>query len=76
MMLEHFDDAISLSKNEKGNWELMVHIADVSHFVPIGSLLDEEAKQRHQRLPTRPCHPDATGIDQQSLSQPATQQSA
>jgi ribonuclease R len=41
-----FDDAISLSKNEKGNWELMVHIADVSHFVPIGSLLDEEAKQR------------------------------
>lgn len=41
-----FDDAVSLSKNEKGNWELMVHIADVSHFVPIGSLLDEEAKQR------------------------------
>lgn len=41
-----FDDAVSLSKNEKGNWELMVHIADVSHFVPVGSLLDEEAKQR------------------------------
>ncbi len=29
-----FDDAISLSKNEAGHWELMVHIADVSHFVP------------------------------------------
>ncbi|MEZ6136100.1 MAG: VacB/RNase II family 3'-5' exoribonuclease [Pirellulaceae bacterium] len=41
-----FDDAISLSKNEKGNWELMVHIADVAHFVPIGSALDEVAKQR------------------------------
>lgn len=41
-----FDDAISLSKNEKGNWELMVHIADVAHFVPVGSLLDDEAKNR------------------------------
>ncbi|MCA9132293.1 MAG: ribonuclease R [Planctomycetales bacterium] len=41
-----FDDAISLSRNEKGNWELLVHIADVSHFVPRGSSLDEEAKQR------------------------------
>jgi len=41
-----FDDAISLSKNDKGHWELMVHIADVSHFVPIGSSLDEEARER------------------------------
>lgn len=41
-----FDDAISLSKNEKGNWELQVHIADVSYFVPIGSALDEEARRR------------------------------
>lgn len=41
-----FDDAISLSRNEKGHWELMVHIADVSHFVPIGTPLDEEAKKR------------------------------
>ena len=41
-----FDDAISLSRNEKGHWELMVHIADVAHFVPIGSQLDEEAKKR------------------------------
>ncbi|MFM7931004.1 MAG: RNB domain-containing ribonuclease, partial [Pirellula sp.] len=41
-----FDDAISLSKNEKGNWELQVHIADVAFFVPVGSLLDEEARQR------------------------------
>lgn len=41
-----FDDAVSLCKNEKGNWELMVHIADVAHFVPVGSALDEEAKKR------------------------------
>lgn len=41
-----FDDAISLSKNEKGNWELQVHIADVSYFVPIDSALDEEARRR------------------------------
>lgn len=41
-----FDDAISLSRNEKGNWELYVHIADVAHFVPLGSPLDDEAKQR------------------------------
>lgn len=41
-----FDDAISLSKNEAGHWELMVHIADVSHFVPAGTALDEEAQRR------------------------------
>ncbi|MCA9192185.1 MAG: ribonuclease R [Planctomycetales bacterium] len=41
-----FDDAISLTRNEKGNWELMVHIADVSHFVPLGSALDAEARKR------------------------------
>lgn len=41
-----FDDAISLAKNEKGNWELQVHIADVSHFVPVGSALDDEAYKR------------------------------
>lgn len=41
-----FDDAISLSKNEKGNWELQVHIADVSFFVPAGSALDVEAQRR------------------------------
>jgi ribonuclease R len=41
-----FDDAISLSRNEKDNWELMVHIADVSHFVPIGTPLDAEARKR------------------------------
>jgi ribonuclease R len=41
-----FDDAISLSMNSAGHWELMVHIADVAHFVPEGSVLDEEARRR------------------------------
>lgn len=37
------DDAISLSKDEKGLYHLGVHIADVSYYVKEGSLLDEEA---------------------------------
>ncbi len=41
-----FDDAVSLSKNEKGHWELLVHIADVAHFVPVGTPLDAEARKR------------------------------
>jgi ribonuclease R len=40
-----FDDAISLER-EKDRWRLWVHIADVSHFVPIGGAVDEEAKKR------------------------------
>ncbi|MDB5331663.1 MAG: rnr [Phycisphaerales bacterium] len=41
-----YDDAISLRQLPNGNWELGVHIADVSHFVPSGSALDEEAHSR------------------------------
>ncbi|MBK9108554.1 MAG: ribonuclease R [Saprospiraceae bacterium] len=41
-----FDDALSLWKNEKGLWELGVHIADVSHYVEEGSALDLEARYR------------------------------
>jgi ribonuclease R len=41
-----YDDAISLKKLSNGHWELGVHIADVSHFVPVGSALDEEAAAR------------------------------
>jgi len=41
-----FDDAISLTHDEKGHWRLGVHIADVAHFVQPGSPLDKEAVHR------------------------------
>jgi ribonuclease R len=41
-----FDDAISLQKLPDGNWEVGVHIADVSHYVIEGTQLDEEAYSR------------------------------
>ena len=41
-----FDDALSIQKLENGNWEVGVHIADVTHYVKPGTLLESEAKQR------------------------------
>ena len=41
-----FDDALSVSQLENGNWEVGVHIADVTHYVKDGTLVEEEAKQR------------------------------
>ncbi len=41
-----FDDAISLSRDGQGHWCLMVHIADVAHFVRSGSPLDRTARNR------------------------------
>ena len=41
-----FDDALSISKDRKGNRVLGVHIADVSHYVRPGTALDREAYRR------------------------------
>ncbi len=41
-----FDDAISLSRDDRGFWSLGVHIADVSHFVRPDTALDREARHR------------------------------
>lgn len=41
-----FDDAISIRNLDNGNYEIGVHIADVSHFVKPGSVLDKVAYER------------------------------
>ncbi len=41
-----FDDALSVRQLEKGLWEVGVHIADVSHYVTEGSVIDKEAQKR------------------------------
>ncbi|MGB8492531.1 MAG: ribonuclease R [Bacteroidales bacterium] len=41
-----FDDALSIRQLESGNWEVGVHIADVTHYVKPGSLTENEARQR------------------------------
>ena len=41
-----FDDAISFRKLKNGNYEIGIHIADVSHYVEPSTALDKEAYQR------------------------------
>ena len=41
-----FDDALSIRKTGEGLWEIGVHIADVSHYVTEGSIIDKEAFKR------------------------------
>lgn len=41
-----FDDALSLKQLDNGLWEVGVHIADVSHYVKEGDIIDREAQKR------------------------------
>ena len=41
-----FDDALSFKKLENGNYEIGIHIADVSHYVQPNTILEEEAYSR------------------------------
>ncbi len=41
-----FDDALSLNKLDNGNWEVGVHIADVTHYVTPKSIIEDEAYDR------------------------------
>ncbi|MCF2874832.1 MULTISPECIES: ribonuclease R [unclassified Tenacibaculum] len=41
-----FDDALSFTKLENGNYEIGIHIADVSHYVQPKTILDDEAYDR------------------------------
>lgn len=41
-----FDDALSVKKLSNGNWEVGVHIADVTHYVKPNSIIENEARER------------------------------
>lgn len=41
-----FDDALSLQKLKNGNWEVGIHIADVTHYVKPNTIIESEAQSR------------------------------
>ena len=41
-----FDDALSIRRLSSGRWEVGVHIADVTHYVHPGTIIDKEAEKR------------------------------
>ncbi len=40
------DDALTITKDDQGNWRLGVHISDVAYYVPLYSSIDREALKR------------------------------
>ena len=66
-----FDDALSIRKIEEGLWEIGVHIADVTHYVTPGSIVDNEAQERATSVylvdRTVPMHPESLCNDLCSL---------
>lgn len=67
-----FDDALSVRKLENGDIEVGVHIADVTHYVRPGSLIDEVARERATSVylvdRTIPMLPEALSNDVCSLN--------
>ncbi|MDB4584588.1 ribonuclease R, partial [Draconibacterium sp.] len=41
-----FDDALSIQKLDNGNWEVGIHIADVTHYVTPNTIIESEAQER------------------------------
>lgn len=68
-----FDDALSVKDLGKGEWEIGVHIADVSHYVREGTALDTEARKRGLSVylvdRTIPMLPEVLSNDLCSLNQ-------
>ncbi len=66
-----FDDAINVERLAGGDWELGVHIADVSRLRHAGKRARSRGAQaREQRLPGRSRHPDAARATEQRRLQP------
>ncbi|MBL4644492.1 MAG: ribonuclease R [Candidatus Pacebacteria bacterium] len=67
-----FDDALSIKKLENGNFEIGIHIADVTHYVRPGTKLDLEARKRGTSVylvdRTIPMLPEAISNDLCSLN--------
>ena len=66
-----FDDALSFHKLENGNFEIGIHIADVSHYVRENDVIDKEAQERGTSIylvdRVNPMHPEVLSNDLCSL---------
>lgn len=66
-----FDDALSIRQLDNGLWEVGIHIADVTHYVKPGSMVDEEGRSRATSVylvdRTIPMLPEALSNDVCSL---------